>query len=251
MNKKAQKYIVICMNKKVRKYIVICLIVATIMFFLTTIGSSVVNTETKFTIPKSGCALYIDLDALIMTVYIDGSIFKTYPVSGGADDTPSPVGIWHVNGISNWGEGFGGSWIGLDVPWGVYGIHGTRQPWFVGKQHVSHGCIRMKDQDAKEVKSLVTIGTVVQIKQDSLPFRNMAKSMVGSDVYNTQIMLQNQGFYTGTIDGIYGKGMEKAVKSFQKTYHIKDDGIIGQKTYEKIIEQNQFKNRLRFLLFAK
>jgi len=239
------------MNKKARKYIVICLIVAIILFFLTMIGNGVVNTETKFTIPKSGCALYIDLDALIMTVYVDGNILQTYPVSGGAEDTPSPVGIWHVNKISNWGEGFGGSWIGLDVPWGVYGIHGTRKPWLVGKQHVSHGCIRMKDQDANEVKNLVTIGTVVQIKQDSLPFRNLGKSMVGSDVYNTQIMLQNQGFYTGKIDGIYGKGMEKAVKSFQKTYHMKEDGVIGKKTYEKIIEQNQFKNRLRFLLFAK
>lgn len=251
MNQKARKYIVICMDKKTRKYIVICLILTTILFFLYMFGSGVVNTDTKFVIPKSGCALYIDLDALIMTVYIDGSIFKTYPVSGGADETPSPVGIWHVKEISDWGEGFGGSWIGLDVPWGVYGIHGTRKPWLVGKQHVSHGCIRMKDENAKEVKDLVSIGTVVQIKQDSLPFRKMGRGMAGSDVYKTQIMLQNQGFYTGTIDGIYGQRMEKAVKNFQKTYHIKDDGTIEKNTYEKIIKQNQFKNRLRFLLFSK
>ncbi len=239
------------MNKKKRKYIVFCLVVMAILFSLSMTGSVVVNTGmTKSTIPESGCALYIDLDALIMTVYVDGNIFKTYPVSGGTKDTPSPVGIWHVNEISNWGEGFGGSWIGLDVPWGVYGIHGTRKPWLVGKQHASHGCIRMKDKDANEVKNLVTIGTVVQIKQDSLPFRNMGKDMAGSDVYKTQIMLKNLGFYTGTIDGIYGAGMGRAVKSFQRTYHMEDDGIIGKRTYEKIIEQNRIKDFLSFRLFA-
>ena len=34
---------------------------------------------------------------------------------------------------AGWGEGFGGAWMGLNVPWGTYGIHGTKSPWFVGK----------------------------------------------------------------------------------------------------------------------
>jgi hypothetical protein len=235
------------MSKKMRKHIIFCLIVTTILFFISMTSSSVVNTnKAKFIIPESGCSLYIDLDALIMTVYVDGNIFKTYPVSGGTKDTPSPVGLWHVNVISDWGEGFGGSWIGLDVPWGMYGVHGTRKPWLVGKQNASHGCIRMKDEDANEVRNLVTIGTVVIINQDSLPFRKMRKDMTGSDIYNMQILLRNLGFYTGTIDGIYGEGMERSVKSFQKTYHMEDDGIIGKKTYEKIIEQNQIITRFAF-----
>ncbi|MGI5892108.1 MAG: L,D-transpeptidase family protein [Bacillota bacterium] len=239
------------MDKKMRKYIFICLIITTILLFLSMTDSDVVKTDmTKYIIPPSGCSLYIDLDALIMTVYVDGNIFKTYSVSGGTKETPSPVGIWHVNVISDWGEGFGGSWVGLDVPWGVYGIHGTRKPWLVGKQNASHGCIRMKDEDAKEVKNLVTLGTVVIIKQDSLPFRNMGNGTAGSDVYNMQIMLKNMGFYTGTIDGIYGKGMERAVKSFQRTYHMKDDGIIRKSTYEKIVEQSQISNQLHFRFFT-
>jgi DNA repair protein RadA/Sms len=41
----------------------------------------------------------------------------------------------------------------------------------------------MKDKDADEVKSLVTIGTSVEIKQGSLSFRKMGKSMAGSDIY--------------------------------------------------------------------
>ncbi|HNX14110.1 MAG TPA: L,D-transpeptidase family protein [Oscillospiraceae bacterium] len=232
------------MNIKIRKFIALCLIVTAILSLLSILitGSFVVYTDaTKTIIPESSCTLYVDLDALIMTVYVDGTVFKTYPVSGGAEKTPSPVGMWRVNEISDWGKGFGGSWIGLDVPWGVYGIHGTKEPWLVGKRNASHGCIRMKDKDAIEVKNLVTIGTGVEIKQDSLPFRKMGKSMTGSDIYNTQIMLKNLGFYTGLIDGIFGEGMERAVKSFQRTYRLNDDGIIGKKTFEKIIEQNRIK----------
>lgn len=235
------------MNHKIKRSIAFCLIVTAILFLLSvfiTDNGVVYTGTTKFTIPESGCVLYVDLDALVMTVYVDGYVFKTYPVSGGTENTPSPVGIWHVNEISNWGKGFGGSWIGLDVPWGVYGIHGTKEPWLVGKRNASHGCIRMKDKDVNEVKNLVTIGTSVQIKQDSLPFRKMGKNMAGSDIYNTQMMLKNLGFYTGAIDGIFGEGMERAVKSFQRTYYMKDDGIIGKKTYEKIVEQNQIKIRL-------
>ena len=198
------------MDQKTKKYIVFYLIFTAFLFLFfifITVNGAVYTETSKLIIPESGCALYIDLDALIMTVYVDGTVFKTYPVSGGNENTPSPVGIWHVNEISDWGKGFGGSWIGLDVPWGVYGIHGTKEPWLVGKRNASHGCIRMNDKDANEVKNLVAIGTRVQIKQDSLPFRKMGKDMAGSDVYNTQIMLKNLGFYTGAIDGIFGDGM--------------------------------------------
>lgn len=173
-----------------------------------------------------------------MIVYVDGKIYKAFPVSGGTNSTPSPVGTWVVASISNWGEGFGGSWIGLSVPWGKYGIHGTIKPWVIGEYNASHGCIRMKDEDVREIKRLVTRGSVVHIKHDSMPFRPMKNGMVGSDVWNTQKMLQKQGYYRGMADGAFGSAMENAVKSFQKANHLTVDGVIGLKTYEKICEQN-------------
>lgn len=191
-----------------------------------------------FIVPEEGCALFIDLDICTMIVYVDGKIYKAFPVSGGTNATPSPVGTWVVVSISNWGEGFGGSWIGLNVPWGKYGIHGTVKPWLIGEYNASHGCIRMKDEDVKEIKRLVTMGSVVHIKHDSMPFRPMKNGMVGSDVRDTQKMLQKQGFYKGPADGIYGSAMENAVKSFQKTYHLTADGIVGRMTYEKIYALN-------------
>ena len=226
------------MLKKLKYIIVLSIVLATMQASL--VVSAHYEIE-EFEIVESGCTLFVDLDILTMTAYLDGKVYKTYPVSGGAENTPSPVGMWHVIEISNWGEGFGGSWIGLDVPWGKYGIHGTVKPWLIGKQNASHGCIRMIDKDVNEIKQLVAHGSIVYIKHDSLPFRNMGKDTAGSDVYRTQIMLKNLGFYTGTIDGIFGEGMERAVKSFQRTYQLLDNGIVERKTYEKIVEQNDIK----------
>lgn len=192
-----------------------------------------------FHIPETGYALYIDLDVYTMTVYQNGQVYKTFQVSGGANETPSPVGTWYVTEISDWGEGFGGSWIGLNVPWGNYGIHGTGKPWLVGKTNASHGCIRMKNKDVYEIRQLITVGTIVHIKHDAIPFRNMRKDVKGSDVLRVQTMLKHLGFYTGAIDGIFGSGMTYAVKGFQKTYNLPIDGVIRKGTYVKIAEQEK------------
>lgn len=190
-----------------------------------------------FSVPEEGCAIFVDLDNSKMTVYVGGELYKEYSVSGGSTKTPSPVGSWRVNHIANWGEGFGGSWIGLNVPWGEYGIHGTPEPWMIGKCNDSQGCIRMKNEDVAEIKKLVYYGTMVHIKHDSAPFRSIENGMVGSDVLNTQKKLIKLKFYTGSADGVFGDGMERSVRSFQKVYHLRVDGIVGRQTFNKICEQ--------------
>lgn len=184
------------------------------------------------------CTVHIDLDTLKMSVYLDMELYKTFPVSGGTPETPSPVGTWLVTEVLNWGEGFGGTWIGLDVPWGRYGIHGTRKPWLVGQKNVSHGCIRMKNGDVDELRGLVSPGTVVHIKHDALPWRNIGRDSKGSNVYEVQIMLGDMGFYTGAIDGICGGGMVRAIKGFQRTYSLVPDGVVRKSTYEIIVREH-------------
>lgn len=56
--------------------------------------------------------------------------------------TPTPLGYFKVTDKAAWAGGFGTRWMGLDAPWGEYGIHGTNKPWTVG-QRKSGGCIRM------------------------------------------------------------------------------------------------------------
>jgi hypothetical protein len=197
--------------------------------------------DVTYQIPRKGCSLYIDLDNCNMIVFMDGKPLKAYPVSGGTNENPSPVGTWRVAEISNWGEGFGGSWIGLDVPWGKYGIHGTVAPWFVGEYNVSHGCIRMRDKDVAEVKTLIARGTVVHIKQDTAPFREMSHGMTGSDVMKTQKLLKKLGYYSGTADGVFGDATELAVRKFQWRAKLREDGIVGHRTYDKLHAQSEAK----------
>ncbi len=54
----------------------------------------------------------------------------------------------------------------------------------------------------------------------------------GAEVTQIQTKLKNWGYYTGSVDGIYGWQTESAVRSFQKKNGLTVDGIAGQKTLE-------------------
>lgn len=52
----------------------------------------------------------------------------------------------------------------------------------------------------------------------------------GSEVTTIQTKLKRWGYYTGTIDGVYGNQTVKAVKWFQQKNGLAADGIAGTKT---------------------
>ena len=52
----------------------------------------------------------------------------------------------------------------------------------------------------------------------------------GSEVKKIQKVLKNLGYYTGSVDGIYGSKTKKAVTSFQKDCGLTADGVCGPKT---------------------
>ena len=52
----------------------------------------------------------------------------------------------------------------------------------------------------------------------------------GSEVRQIQEKLKRWGYYSGSVDGIYGSGTEKAVKKFQKANGLTADGIAGKAT---------------------
>ena len=89
---------------------------------------------------------------------------KSYPIAVGKPATPTPKGIYQITTkIINPGGMLGSRWMGLDIPDGPYGIHGTSRPESIGKA-ISNGCIRMYNQDVEELFSLVSIGTTVMIE---------------------------------------------------------------------------------------
>ena len=52
----------------------------------------------------------------------------------------------------------------------------------------------------------------------------------GEGVAALQNALKELGFYTKSVDGVYGRGTAAAVKAFQKQYHLTVDGVAGKKT---------------------
>ena len=76
--------------------------------------------------------------------------------------TPTPLGHWIIIKKGLWGAQFGGHFMQLNVPWGIYGIHGTDMPSSIAHA-VSHGCVRMYSNDAKELYSIIPVGTAVNI----------------------------------------------------------------------------------------
>jgi len=124
------------------------------------------DTQTK-AVPVMGYHIHINLGKHTMYVYKDGQLLKTYPVSGGRKSSPSPTGTWTVISKDSWDEGFGGAWLGLDVPSEKCGIHGTIFSWSIGKSNKTKGCIRMKNRDVKELYDMVPHGTTVTIVYDN------------------------------------------------------------------------------------
>jgi lipoprotein-anchoring transpeptidase ErfK/SrfK len=105
--------------------------------------------------------IYISTSRKRLALMRDGTVVKRYPIGVGKMLTPTPAGTYTiVNKAPNPGGPFGVMWMGLSKP--HYGIHGTNNPASIGK-YVSHGCIRMYNNDVLELSKLVPIGTRVHI----------------------------------------------------------------------------------------
>ena len=162
--------------------------------------------------------------------FSSASLNKTYKVAVGKPSTPSPLGNWViVQKAINPGGPFGVRWMRLSVPWGGYGIHGTNNPKSIGRA-VSHGCIRMYNDDVIEVYDRTPIGTPVNIVGKSYTDRNLKKGDSGSDVAEVQRMLKKLGYYKSKLDGYFGSLTEQAVKRFQADKALQVDGIVGPRT---------------------
>jgi hypothetical protein len=179
--------------------------------------------------PKDELIL-VDIRKLKLVLYHNGRPIRTYPVAIGDLETPSPIGEWKIiHKGGNWGNGFGDRWMGLNVPWGIYGIHGTNKPWSIGTR-TSHGCIRMFNQHILELYGLVKIGTPVRIIGDLPPVsprKEVGRNNSGRDIVAFQFALRKAGFEPGIVDGRFGVEMERAVYRLQYFYGLAPTGRIS------------------------
>ena len=68
--------------------------------------------------------------------------------------------------------------------------------------------------------------------------RTLRRGYTGSDVVTVQTRLKELGYYTGSIDGVYGSGSIAAATAFQKNNGLKVDGLTGQSTYAALFSSS-------------
>jgi L,D-transpeptidase ErfK/SrfK len=188
--------------------------------------------------PKGTVSIRIDVDRRQLDVMEDGKVFKTYPVAIGKAKTPSPIGDYKiVNKGIHWGSGFGTRWMGLNVPWGTYGIHGTNNPGSIGSS-ASHGCFRMFNHNVEEIYPWIPIGTRVIVVGYTPAYwgftRELKKGVYGQDVVMLQRKLQHLGFSFDPADGRYGKLTEFDVKLFELLHMLPPDGLADKKMLARL-----------------
>lgn len=171
-----------------------------------------------------------------LIVLINNIEIKRFNVASGTEVSPTPIGLFKVEEKSeSWGGGFGTRWLGLNVPWGQYGIHGTNKPGLIGK-NVSGGCIRMQNKDVESLFELIPTGTMVYIEgpitgKGKGEFKNLSLGSKGNLVQLVQHRLKNLGLYDGIENGIYDVSTERSVKRLQKMNNLPTTGAVTIKEY--------------------
>ena len=75
------------------------------------------------------------------------------------------------------------------------------------------------------------VGTPQIVKSYALVLKQGSK---GNDVKTMQQKLKNWGYYTGPVDGIFGKKTRSAVVYFQRKNGLVADGIVGKNTLKAL-----------------
>lgn len=82
-------------------------------------------------------------------------------------------------------------------------------------------------------------GHTVYALNDSLESQTTVAAILrqgakGSEVKEVQRRLKQWGYYTGSVDGVFGAGTRNAVIKFQKKNGLKADGVVGAATYKAL-----------------
>ena len=183
--------------------------------------------------------ILIDISEKSLYLVNGNQLLKRYPVATGKQNTPTPLGSWKVTNKAKWGGGFGTRWMGINVPWGKFGIHGTNKPNSIG-YNASAGCVRMRNQDVEDLYKYVKHETPVVIVNGVFgPFgygiRTIKPGDMGADVLEIQRRLRAYGYYDmDYLDGKYGYYMEQALYKFQQEHNILKNPQIDLQTYEAL-----------------
>lgn len=98
-----------------------------------------------------------------------------------------------------------------------------------------------KKSRLKIALSSVMILTIIVCSMQSA-FALSKFGSTGQEVRSIQTALKDGGYYSGSIDGIFGSATKKAVIAFQKENKLTPDGIVGNKTLKALGVSSQSSN---------
>jgi N-acetyl-anhydromuramyl-L-alanine amidase AmpD len=70
--------------------------------------------------------------------------------------------------------------------------------------------------------------------ENESPLVDIKFGSTGSAVIKLQQRLRDMGFNPGAVDGVFGENTKAAVKAFQRSVGLQDDGIVGSNTRTKL-----------------
>lgn len=132
----------------------------------------------------------VDKSFHITLLKTSGTSLAFPDATGTTGDSATPPGLykvtdrqadpnWHWEGkvyapyLRDKLNGLGIRWIGISLP--SYGLHGTNDPFSIGKD-ISHGCVRHENADIAKAFPLISVGTPVKIIET--PVSHQTEAMV-------------------------------------------------------------------------
>ncbi len=82
----------------------------------------------------------------------------------------------------------------------------------------------------KEVTDKLALKLTTEELENDSQVVDLEFGSTGAEVIKLQQRLRDKGFNPGAIDGDYGENTQAAVKAFQRSVGLVDDGIVGKKT---------------------
>ena len=77
---------------------------------------------------------------------------------------------------------------------------------------------------------LLSVSMVLVALAPAVEAASYKKGSNGAVVTQIQTKLKSWGYYTGSVDGVYGSGTERAVRAFQQKNGLTVDGKVGDQT---------------------
>jgi cell wall-associated NlpC family hydrolase len=77
----------------------------------------------------------------------------------------------------------------------------------------------------------------------SIVFASFGFGDQGQEVTDIQKRLVELHYDVGGVDGVFGRGTESAVKSYQKDNNLDVDGVVGEQTYKTLMNREMPVNR--------